>query len=249
MKPTTHRPPGARITRRLLNLGRRLASGLTPFGENVSPEVANDLFVAHLSIYVFVARDAAGARVLDVGCGAGYGSDLLRRSGASTVVGVDFDRRNIRYASRHYPSVRFRQADAQHLPPDLGTFDLIVASNVLEHLEQIEPALDSIRAMLAPAGGRLILAVPPIVDAASLAANEAIPYHRSNYMVAQWIELLSSRFRDVQPFRHFWRDGVEPDFSDPFPSRLVPEDFQFEPISAEELISRPTLTALFVATT
>jgi hypothetical protein len=103
--------------------------------------------------------------------------------------------------------------------------------------------------MLTPSGGRLIVAVPPIVDAASLAANEAIPYHRSNYMVAQWIELLSNRFREVQPFRHFWRDGVEPDFSDPFPSRLVPEDFQFEPISPQELLTRPTLTALFVATT
>jgi len=184
MKTTASRLPGARITRRVLNFGRKLASGLTPFGENVSPEVPNDLFVAHVSIYVFAARAVAGARVLDLGCGAGYGSDLLRKAGASTVLGIDVDRRNVRYASRHYPAVRFQQGDAHHLPPDLGTFDLVVASNVLEHLEHIEPALDSIRAMLPPSDGRLLVAVPPIVDDASLKANEAIPYHRSNHMVS-----------------------------------------------------------------
>lgn len=237
----------ARLARRGLNLTRKVLSGLTPFGENVSPEVPNDLFVAHLSIYAFAARGVEGMHVLDVGCGAGYGSELLRRAGAGSATGVDLDRRNIRYASRHYPKIRFRQADAASLPGDLGRFDLIVASNVLEHLARVEPALDAMRALLAPPG-RLIVAVPPITDQASLQANEAIPYHRSNHMVSHWIDLLSDRFRDVQPYRHSWRAGVEPDFSDPFPSRLSADDFLFERVALTDLATLPTLTALFVAT-
>lgn len=246
MSEILRRLPGGRYFRRALNLVRKIASGLTPFGENVSPEVPNDLFVAHLSIYAFASQYAAGARVLDLGCGAGYGSEYLRQAGASVMVGVDVDPRNIRYASRHYPLARFRAADAGDLPSTLGSFDLIVASNVLEHLDRVEPALDTMRGMLAPHRGRLVIAVPPIVDDESLKANEAIPYHRSNHMVSRWIELLSARFTEVQAYRHFWRTGIQPDFTDPFRSRLAPGDFFFEEVSAPELLTTPTLTAMFV---
>ena len=234
--------PGARLVRRALNLGRRAVAGLTLFGENVSPEVPNDLFVAHLSIYHFAARFARGARVLDLGCGAGYGSAYLHSAGAAIVLGLDLDPRNIRYAKRHSRSVQFRQADAEHLPPNLGTFDLVIASNVLEHVHDVTRTLDALGDLLVPAG-RLVLAVPPITDELSMRDNEAIPYHRSNYYVAQWIEMLTARFAEVTSYRHFWRDGVQPDFGDPFPSRLTPDHFLFE---KSDLLSQPTLTALFV---
>ena len=211
---------------------------------NVSPEVANDLFVAHLSIYAFAAPHVQGGRVLDIGCGAGYGSEFLRNAGATEVIGLDLDPRNIRYASRRYPRVQFHQADAEKLPRDVGQFDLILASNVLEHLHDVTLALDAMRDL---ARGRVIIAVPPIVDQASLRANEAIPYHRSNHMVGGWIELLGERFARVEAYRHFPREGVAPDFGDPFPSRLKPEDFLFEKVDAQDLLTRPTLTALFVA--
>ena len=233
-----------RLLRRARNFVRKVTAGLTPFGENVSPEVANDLFVAHLSIYAFAAPHVQGGRVLDIGCGAGYGSEFLRNAGATEVIGLDLDPRNIRYASRRYPRVQFRQADAEKLPRDVGQFDLILASNVLEHLHDVTLALDAMRDL---ARGRVIIAVPPIVDQASLRANEAIPYHRSNHMVGRWIELLGERFARVEAYRHFPREGVAPDFGDPFPSRLKPEDFLFEKVDAQDLLTRPTLTALFVA--
>lgn len=235
--------PGARLARRALNLGRRAVAGLTLFGENVSPEVPNDLFVAHLSIYHFAARFARGARVLDLGCGAGYGSVYLHSAGAAIVLGLDLDPRNIRYAKRHSRSVQFRQADAEHLPPNLGTFDLIVASNVLEHVHEVTRVLDRLQDLLAP-GGRLVVAVPPIQDELSLRANEAIPYHRSNFYVSRWTEMLAARFGGVTSYRHSWREGVMPDFEDPFRSRLTPDDFLFE---EGDLMAQPTLTALFVA--
>lgn len=113
-----------------------------------------------------------------------------------------------------------------------------------EHLHDVNPALDTISSM---ARGRVVIAVPPIVDEASLRANQAIPYHRSNYMVGRWIELLAQRFANARAFRHLPREGIAPDFSDPFPSRLRPEDFLFEEVAPAELLVKPTLTALFVA--
>src|SRR5947208_2883717 len=73
----------------------KVAAGLTPFGESVWPGVRNDLFLAHESIYRFFTMHASGKRVLDAGCGAGYGSYALAQAGALSVQGVDRDHRNI----------------------------------------------------------------------------------------------------------------------------------------------------------
>ena len=102
-------------------------------------------------------------------------------------------------------------------------------------------ALDALP--LAP-HAHVIIAVPPIVDTASLHANEAIDYHRSNHSVPQWLSMLHERFEEVRTFRHSWREEIEPDFRDPFPSRLTPDDFRFE---EADLMTQPSLTALFMA--
>jgi SAM-dependent methyltransferase len=84
----------------------------------------------------FVQRVAPGERVLDIGCGNGtLAADLARRCGA-TVTGVDQDRAAIRSArSRHTgPGLTFVEADARALPN--GPFDVVILSNVLEHLER-----------------------------------------------------------------------------------------------------------------
>lgn len=245
---------------RLVNAARKLRAGLTLFGENISPEVPNDLYVAHLSIYAFAAQFAKGKRVLDLGSGAGYGSAYLLDAGAAEVTGVDIDQRNVHYASRRYPRVKFLHGDAgvilsridgegSSAVHDGGSLarlgmtriDLIVASNVLEHLTDVPRVLD----LCAKMTDTLIVAVPPIVDEASLRENEAIPYHRSNFMITRWLEMLSERFTTIRAFRHAAREGVHPDFGDPFPSRLTPQDFVFEEIA--QLTERPTITAIFVA--
>ena len=102
---------------RLTNGLRKIAAGLRPFSESVWPGVRNDLFVAHESIYEFFANDVQGERVLDAGCGTGYGARRLLDAGARTVVGVDIDALNIRYAKRHYgaANLRFMRADIQRL--------------------------------------------------------------------------------------------------------------------------------------
>lgn len=239
----------ALLYRRLLNALRKLRAGLTLFGENISPEVPNDLYVAHFSVYQFAAQFCVGRRVLDLGSGAGYGSDYLRKQGAGSVTSVDIDRRNVRYARRKYssPGIAFVQGDAQNLDTSLGVFGLVIASNVLEHLHDVTPALDALQQMVEP-GGRMVIAVPPIFDDASLRENEAIPYHRSNYRIEKWLEMLDARFRSVDCYRLDVRPGVAPDFGNPFPSRLKTDDFVYERIPREDLLARPTISAIFVAT-
>ena len=236
-----------RILRRSFNAFRKLRAGLTLFGENVSPEVRNDLYIAHLSLYHFFSSRCLDARVLDVGCGAGYGALYLQQTGAKEVVGIDIDKRNIRYAlnaAKSCPAVRFVHGDAQRLPSGLGQFDVVVSSNAFEHLHDVESALAEAGRSLR-AGGGFILAVPPIVDDLTLKANQAISYHRTNLTIAKWYELLSSRFARVRTFSHLPPDGHTLDFTDPFDSTLTPDMFHFTEVEPLQYSAATTLTALF----
>jgi SAM-dependent methyltransferase len=231
------------------NAARRLRRGLALHAECVSPEVSNDLFVAHLSIYEFASGFVRGRDTLDLGCGTGYGSARLVSAGAASVVGLDRDRRSISYARARYgATVRFLEGDAQSLPEGLGPFGAIVSSNVFEHLPSPSTALDGVRSHLAP-GGAFVLVVPPIVDPASLAANQAIPFHVSNLFVQEWADLLKGRFQEVRAFRHLPPDVTNPDFTDPFPSRLKAEEFRFVEVPVAALGSELTLGAVFVSLT
>ena len=236
-----------RELRRGYNVALKLRAGLPLRPESISPETPNDLFQALLSIYVFFSEYTQDRRVLDLGCGCGHGSRLLLERGASEVVGVDVDRRAVAYANRRYrrPGASFEVADAENLPPDLGPFDVVVSSNLFEHLREPQRGLDGVLALLRP-NGLFALAVPPIQDEASLAENEAIRYHRSNLRVEQWLALLTDRFVDVEQFAHGLNDGLEMDLADPFPSTLGPDDFWFEGVPSASA-SHSTLTALFVA--
>ncbi len=75
-------PAVSRKARRALNAAIKLRAGLTLRGENISPEIPTDLFRAAQSVYGFFAGYVPGARVLDLGCGAGYGAATLLEGGS-----------------------------------------------------------------------------------------------------------------------------------------------------------------------
>lgn len=238
-----------RAISRLVNAGRKLRAGLRLFGESVSPETRNDLLVAHESIYEFFSRYAPGQRVLDAGCGTGYGSAALRRQGAAAqVVGVDIDERSIGYAQRRFGSdaVQFFVCDLQALPPSLGTFDVIVSSNAFEHVAEPVAVCNQIVRQHLRSRGRFVLAVPPIVDETTRAAHHDIHYHRGNLYVWEWREALERQFGSVESYRHVAAEGVQVDFADPAPTRLGSESFRVEPVVGRKLEEVETITAIFV---
>jgi SAM-dependent methyltransferase len=230
------------------NAIRRWRSGLPLYAaENVSQEVSNDLFQAHLSVYWFFAQFTRGRRVLDIGCGTGYGAAHLLQEGASEVIGIDQDPRSIRYARSHYPSSRLQLllADAQDMPPNLGDFDVIVSSNVFEHLTDPVHALAYVRQHLRQ-GGQFLLVVPAIVDENTLSLNQKIPFHKSNFFVWEWAALLERFFKTTRVFRHLPPPDRSPDFTNPFPSSFSPSDFVFLEVPLSELSATFTLGAVFL---
>jgi len=90
--------------------------------------------------------DVSYETVLEVGCGEGVLLASLRHAlqGRFTI-GVDVDLEEIEAARRNAPFAKCIVADAYHLPFDDNRFDLVICSEVLEHLGDPDTAVCEIR--------------------------------------------------------------------------------------------------------
>lgn len=118
--------------------------------------------VDHMIRYAFVSPFVEGKRVLDISCGAGYGTQFMALQGASEVVGVDIDEESINFASKFYshPRVNYLQSDAHYVRQlEDASFDVIVSFETIEHLPRPRQFLAELRRLLKP-GGQLFVSCP-----------------------------------------------------------------------------------------
>ena len=179
-------------------------------GERLIPgQVEIDLLNEHMARYTFAARLAAGKRVLDAGCGAGYGSaDLARR--ARWVVGADIAAEAVDFAREHYPmaNLHFEQASCTALPHPDASFDLVVAFEVIEHLANWRDLLLEARRLLAP-GGQFIVSTPNrLYYTESRGEQGANPFHVHEFDFEEFRGELSAVFPHVALFLENHVEGV-----------------------------------------
>ena len=163
-------------------------------GERVIPgEVDSDLFNEHWARYLFARQFCAGKKVLDVACGSGYGSALMAEA-AAQVCGADIAAEAIAYARLHYgsPKTVFLQADCRSLPIAPGGFDVVVAFEIIEHLDAAESFLKELRRVLAPAG-LLILSTPNRLYYTE-DRGEVNPFHHQEFSFPELAEMLRGEF-------------------------------------------------------
>jgi 2-polyprenyl-3-methyl-5-hydroxy-6-metoxy-1,4-benzoquinol methylase len=121
-------------------------------------------FRNHVKFYEFAAQFAASQRVVDVGCGSGYGCKILRKGGAAEVHGTDVSRHALRVARKHFSTyASFTRQGITDLHGYYDGFaDVVVCSEVLEHIKEYgleNRALGELRRVTRP-GGLLVLATP-----------------------------------------------------------------------------------------
>jgi ubiquinone/menaquinone biosynthesis C-methylase UbiE len=107
---------------------------------------------------------APGLHVLDAGCGRGEVLLACARAGAK-VAGVDYSQTAVeltRETLSEFPDADIRQGDVTALPWPDATFDRILFSDVIEHLDppQTVPALSEFHRVLKPGGVLLVHTAP-----------------------------------------------------------------------------------------
>ena len=112
-------------------------------------------------VLAFAGDLRAGTRVLDLGCGNGFWAGIFAKRGCA-VVGIDSSPSGIELARSTHVSVRFEVVDIE--PDLLGTlaeepFDLVVSTEVVEHLYSPQTWADACLGALRP-GGTVIVTTP-----------------------------------------------------------------------------------------
>ena len=87
-----------------------------------------------------------GQRVLELGCGTG---ELLASLKPGYGVGVDFSARMVKIASQRFPDLHFIEADVHHLQ-DAGTFDVIILSDLVNDLWDVQTVLERLHLLSGP---------------------------------------------------------------------------------------------------
>ena len=96
-------------------------------------------------------------RILDIGCGTG--AMLEELSDFGTVTGADFALEALHYCRERNPDQTLARADARCLPFATGSFDVVTAMDVVEHIDNDKAAMSEILRVLKP-GGRVFVTVP-----------------------------------------------------------------------------------------
>ncbi|MGO8953617.1 MAG: bifunctional 2-polyprenyl-6-hydroxyphenol methylase/3-demethylubiquinol 3-O-methyltransferase UbiG [Rhodomicrobium sp.] len=108
---------------------------------------------------VQVFRPLEGLSVIDIGCGGGILSEPLARLGAG-VTGIDPVEESIGVAKAHAQAlglaIAYRSATAEDIVREGQVFDAVIASEVVEHVADVDSFLRTCRALCKP-GGLLIL--------------------------------------------------------------------------------------------
>lgn len=138
-------------------------------GERVIPEeYASDpemilIYLTHLKSYEMILDDIRDKKILDFGCGEGYGVNILSQA-AADITAVDTSREAIDAAQEKHcgDNLRFvpivSTQDILHRF-EKGSFDAIVSFQVIEHVDDVDEYLLAIKALLR-SGGKFYCTTP-----------------------------------------------------------------------------------------
>lgn len=143
-----------------------------------------------------IGRGAAG-EILDVGCGDGLFFDKLTRFG--TPWGVEPDARLLSPDGRwrsHIATAPVTRDESQH-----GRYGLILALDVLEHIDEPTPVVEELGRRLRP-GGLLVATVPAF--RALWTAHDVLNEHKHRYRLHELEALIKSGGLRVLEARYFF---------------------------------------------
>ena len=131
-------------------------------------------------------------RILDVGCGTG--ANLLMLSQFGDAEGVDLSEDALAFC-RERGLEKVKLGAAEKLPYDDGTFDLVTALDVVEHLDDDLAGLREMQRVLRP-GGRVLLFVPTFMFLWGL--QDDVSNHRRRYRLPELRRVLEQAGFEVE---------------------------------------------------
>ena len=171
--------------------------------ENNNNEFNKYIIDFHKQRYSVASEYVNGKNTLDIACGTGYGTDIIKKAGAFDAIGIDIDNSAIKEAKSKYEVKGLSYfchdyndlKDINKIEPELAEklknqLDIIVSFETIEHLEKPDDFLKIISKYLKK-DGLLITSVPvtPSVD--------ANPFHLHDFTSDSFKRLLNDNGFEV----------------------------------------------------
>lgn len=165
--------------------------------EYLNPLVKSDyLSIQHVERYRFAIEQLGpGQVVLDIACGAGYGSAMLSKYGCR-VVGADYDIQPISVARTICKHADFVAVDALSLSLKDELFDAVVSFETIEHVIDGSHFLSEMYRVLRP-GGVLICSTP------NIRYTNHPAFHLKEYEPAEFYGLVQQSFSQVEAYGQY----------------------------------------------
>ena len=180
--------------------------------ERTDPTIKQNhpFFCQYRAVYEYATQFMQEKRVLDAGCGEGYGAHLLAQH-AKEIVAIDRNKKTIVRARQRYslPNLKFYTQDVEQLgeyPPH--SFDVACCLHTIEHLKHPNRFLTNIGKLLSEQG-TLLISTPNRHSPFRRATEMEWPYHEKEYTAAEFHELLLSHFKNVQIYALHGNEKIE----------------------------------------
>lgn len=172
-----------------------------------------------LTVLVETAKPLEPKTILDVGCGEGFTLTKLKAEKiGKTLEGIEYLDRAIELGKQHHPDIHIKKGTVYDLPYKNNSFDLVICTEVLEHLEDPKKAL---KEMARVAKKYCLFSVP----------NEPV-FMISNFLRGKnW-----SRWgNDIEHINHWSSNGFKKFVSNELPVTQVITPFPWTLILAEKV--------------
>ena len=192
-----------------------------------SNSLLSDLLNTRRRLVLEAMRDVPpGCRILEVGCGFGPILRALCDAGYQNLGGCDLERQVIEKARRYVPEAELLETNAESLPYEDASKDVVISVGVLNYLQEPQRAVAEMRRVLRP-DGRLILSSANALSCARLVlflgalarfrrpAVRQFRYFRYRQVLAMLdaaglVDAECEFFCHLLPFRYRWPVGSWP---------------------------------------
>lgn len=130
-------------------------------------------------------------RILDIGCGDGV---LLSQIKSGRLYGVDLDESSLIYATAKIKA-KLLKSGAEKLPFRNNFFEVVMATEIIEHLTNPQLMLAEIQRVLKP-GGKIIITTP-----IKLTSGLTDPLHVREFSPAELSALISTKFKLIKIYQ------------------------------------------------
>lgn len=159
--------------------------------------------VHHLIRYIWALKvipDLSVKNILDIACGAGYGSYLIAKEFPSVyIVGADYDQRAIENASKNYslPNLEYKYGDGIRWDETIGNtvFDCVISFDTIEHVSHREIMMKSLVQHLNKSSSLLLFT--PLVGSITSNLHPDWKYHKIEYSAASLYDFLKRYFNTI----------------------------------------------------